>query len=222
MEEIYAVEIRQTDEGGNRTFRENLDACLAHSKWLEFGIDLLLGARVDKKMTYREEMFLPNELSENLKAYKNRSNGQSLLGATQVLLPDRKEKEGRSGYFQPVVVFSLFLLAIVLTGFWRPSLADKLAPYLYAIAGAVGLLLLFMWIGTSHYSTKMNWNLLWANPLYVLLVGSRGRKWSAYLLIAITTLSILLVAGWVLVPQQLNVAVMPVIGILLFFNVKKP
>jgi membrane protein CcdC involved in cytochrome C biogenesis len=37
-------------------------------------------------------------------------------------------------------------------------------------AGLIGLLLVFMWVGTDHQSTAKNLNLVWAFPLHLIFV----------------------------------------------------
>ena len=55
------------------TYRDELTRMVGDKRWMMFGIDLLLGARVDREITAREAEFLPDRLSENLALYANKS-----------------------------------------------------------------------------------------------------------------------------------------------------
>lgn len=47
------------------TWRSELRRCIADNKWLTFGIDLLLGDKVDEKISTYQQMFLPDRLAEH-------------------------------------------------------------------------------------------------------------------------------------------------------------
>lgn len=82
---------------------------------------------------------------------------------------------------------------------------------LFGAVGLLSLLLLFMWFGTNHFWTKANWNLLWANPLFLVLL-CRLRKNNR--VVAGIILACLLVTACLgctgVLPQQLNTAILPI------------
>lgn len=53
------------------TYRDELQRLVGDRRWMMFGIDLILGAKTDRKITVRESTFLPDRLSEVLTAYSN-------------------------------------------------------------------------------------------------------------------------------------------------------
>jgi cytochrome bd-type quinol oxidase subunit 2 len=80
-------------------------------------------------------------------------------------------------------------------------------------AGLIGLLLVFMWIGTDHQSTARNLNLVWAFPLQLVFVFKLNNlpSWlKAYAKIyAILVVLLLLVS--VILPGSINYALYPLI-----------
>lgn len=87
---------------------------------------------------------------------------------------------------------------------------------LFGLTAAVSLLLLFMWFCTDHYWTKANWNLLWANPLFLVLLlrlRKSNRAVAAVILLCLTAAMALGCTG--VLPQHYNAAVLP-ICVLLF------
>ena len=69
-----------------------------------------------------------------------------------------------------------------------------------------------MWVGTDHFVTHKNMNLLWANPLYILVIlnlylGKNGK----YLLFLLLTLNLTVLTGWKILPQEFHIAMIPLI-----------
>lgn len=176
--------------------------------WWRFGVDILLGARCDKPMTTEEYMYVPMEMMTQYDTTFNRS-GSHLSAPAEKLLDDSRETS--STVFSPSLCFMLlFLVVLILTIMakrrgWRLLWLDGI---LFSAAGLVSLLLLFLWFGSDHWCTKWNFNLLWANPLFPIMLF-RLRKGNRILSIILTccfaALILIWIAGW---PQILNSAAM--------------
>jgi len=74
------------------------------------------------------------------------------------------------------------------------------------------MLFVFMWVGTDHFVTHKNMNLLWANPLYILVIfnlcsGKNGK----YLLLFLLALNLTVLTGWKILPQEFHIAMIPFI-----------
>ena len=184
-------------------------------EWWTLGIDMLLGMTTDHVCNTSEAMFYPVAMME---LYNNAmlDSSEPLCTPTEKLLQDTREPLRRS--FPPLVVFALFFIAVSLLS-WKhlwPKWADRV---LFAIAGLVGCFLIFMWTGTEHYCTKWNLNILWASPFFLLIAIrlEKSPRWFLCLQAALLVLSLLIaVIGW---PQQFNVAVIPLILVLLLRSI---
>ncbi len=89
---------------------------------------------------------------------------------------------------------------------------------LFGLAGLIGLLLLFMQFFTEHYWTANNWNLLWCNPLYLVLLfrlRRDNRIVAGFILFCLLTALTLGCTG--VLPQHYNAAVLP-LCVLLFYR----
>lgn len=204
------------------TYRKHLRELLGDKYWLNFGIDLILGARVDRQITSQQEMFLPKYLELNLLEYTNIESGSSLLSQTaKEILPRSSEPSSQfvKRVFSPFSVFIvlLFLYLIILYYCTNKVRFHKIFSSLfYVILSIGGAILLFMWFGTNHIWTKVNWNLLWMNPLFLLLLFiGRGkiRQVLSAVLIAGVVLSLL---GGLIIPQEFNTAFYPIFILELF------
>jgi len=201
------------------TFRQLLDEYLNIQPWSNFGIDLILGLPADKKADFRNQMFLPDYLEENLS--KATLNGKPLLSAQKIVVPLTKPIQNKQ-VFTPLLVMCLLSLFYLLTTFFTSNntiqfLLDVLLFGTLTIAGCV---FLFMWLGTDHVSCYKNLNMLWANPLYVLLIPYAKIKNSKIIWWGVLILMILLILAFPVFPQQYHIAFLPVFFMIVFRCIK--
>lgn len=220
MESIDAVETTKDSLTGE-TFRQSIQTYLKGMGWLRLGIDVLFGQSVDKVMTYREQMFLPDILSKNLRPYRNIEKGEGVFLAAEQILPNRTTSKAGFSLFQPFIVFTLLLLGLIALDQWRPKGLKVFRTIIYSLLGIAGVFLVFMWFGTSHASTKVNWDILWVNPLYLLLLFPLIASFKRYLLIALIGMNAFVLLGWFFIPEALNVAILPLVGMGLFLTIKQ-
>ncbi len=199
------------DSTRNITFRQLLDEYLTNMPWSDFGIDLVLGLPADKRADFRNHMFLPDYLAAHL-AQATLDDGRPLLQPAQILQP-RTLSDTSHHLFTPMLLFVIVaLLAIAITLSKNKTLKNIFDWFVLFSCGLGGLLLAFMWFGTDHIATKWNWNILWLNPLCIMLLWGMWRE-ASWLRIAFATYAailwlLLLTWGWF--PQQFNMAVIPI------------
>ena len=198
------------------TFREHITVYLrkAHQDWSKLGIDLLLGAKMDRPASNTEAMFLPDNL---LTAFDNATaDGGPLVSAKRSLLA-MPSPATESYLFTPTVSFGLLLVLTtvlsVVKSRWAQRAVGVLDFILFFVTGLVGVLLLFMWFGTDHALCANNWNLLWALPSNAVAafgVHKRSGGWRRYFGI-VFWLTVLLLAAWAFLPQQMNNGFLPLV-----------
>ena len=202
------------------TFRNLIHVYLDRGgqQWSKLGIDMLLGNPMDKKVTNREAMFLPDYL---LMAFDSSElNGQTVVQEKKILLNYFESYKTKSG-ITPFIVFGvLFLLIAALSFFRRNSwnLFFKIFDFFFFImVGLIGVLILFMWFGTEHAMCKNNFNLLWALPTHLPIAFMLFNKkaWINSYFRFVFFYSLALLVAWFFLPQQFNTALLPVIGIIL-------
>jgi hypothetical protein len=202
------------------TFRNLLYTYLDNGgqHWSKFGIDLLLGSRLDKKVTNEQAMFLPDYL---MRGFENAQTlGRRLVGPTETILAMPSPIKGTS-LLQPMVVLSLTVVLLVVLSFIPNKRVQRIVRVfdflLFFILGLIGCLLIVMWTATDHALCRDNYNLLWALPTHTIaafFLWNRGRFIQYYLLGTIIIQAFLLV-GWVFLPQQFNLAFLPIILLVL-------
>ncbi len=200
--------------------RAYLKEYLVRKKWLAFGIDILLGRNVDKSLTTNEAIFLPNGLSQSLKNYRVIKTDKPLFGNQRIVVKNKKIAVESWSIFQPFYCFIL-LFVIVLFLLKNEAVATKIANFFYLFFGFGGLLLLFLWFGTRHDATQMNYNLLWLNPFYIILPFLKSSIFKKRFLKAIFLINSLFLLFWLVIPQTVHLAFIPLIGIILLVSVKE-
>ena len=160
------------------TYRDELTRLVGDRRWMMFGIDLILGARVDREITVRETAFLPDRLSEVLMNYSNTELDGTPLASAGSTLSSPAPEPGRwmdilSKASSPFTVFTL-LFVLYLVFYLRSGNKWKFmsicSTVLYIILGLGGVIICLMWFATNHVWTADNWNLLWMNPLFLIPV----------------------------------------------------
>lgn len=209
------------------TYRERLEELIGNKYWLKFGTDLILGARVDNLLDSQQEMFLPFILEKNLSEYNNLLSGESLLSDPVIILQKASEEKSffvksMSYIFSP---FSLFFILLLFYSLCVCFLRDKrrfhrmFSNIFYVVLGVAGLVLLFMWVGTNHIWTKANWNLLWMNPLFLLLPMFKSGSFKSILIKVLMVGPLAVLLGGIIIPQQFNIAFYPIVLLEIFVMV---
>ncbi len=208
------------EQSGKISFRNLIDPYIQHIPWTDLGIDLLMGLPTDKVATYKEQMFLPDLLARNLKLFpfKNK-RGEPLIGEEIVVLEGKTKNEINNQILTPFNCFLLLSILILLVSRFFGDLVflRYLDTFLLFFFGFIGLFITFMWWGTDHVTTKMNLNIIWANPVYFLLPFvlkylSFPLKRIIYILILASSLFFLITYPFL--PQGFNPAIIPLILIL--------
>jgi len=193
---------------------EYLDA--GRQPWSKLGIDLLLGVKLDRRVTNTEAMFLPDYL---LKGFDSaRLDGRPLVRAPETILKVDASPPANP-VFTPLVCFSLLLILVLilqLRGSNKVQKGLQVFDFLFFFSiGLAGAVLLFMWFGTDHYVCRNNYNLLWALPTHLVVaffVGSQRRWVSAYFKY-VSMLMIVLILAWFFLPQQMNPGFLPLLAL---------
>jgi hypothetical protein len=218
-----------------KTFRNLIDEFVLPLPWADFGIDLALGAVIDRPATELEKQFLPTYMEQAFANATILENGVSrpLVKQSRVLLEYPKENAQQS-LLNPSMVFWLLTLvfaALTLYGFKKGKLMKGLDVALFGSVGILGIVVAFLWFFTDHTATAWNWNILWAFPGHLVLVwglvARPNATWiSSYLLFAMGA-TVMTLLFWIFGLQSFSPALIPILLLLLlrsnflFYNRKK-
>ena len=137
---------------------------------------MLFGKDADQSPTFSESMFLPEVLMTGFQTAEIHSlnNQNRKLVLDKKLLIDKKEVEQKLSIFsiKPLTLtLILFIIGLLITiwDLFRNHHYKLFDSVLLISTGIGGLLVAYMMIFSSHPLVKSNLNILWLNPLNILL-----------------------------------------------------
>lgn len=169
------------------TYRSEAVRLASPAPWMWLGFDIGLGPFADTPLSRWEEAFVPMRLADSLREVRL-AGGRPLVAAEARLLPHRlpPEPAERARPWWPWLLAGVAIaLVLHVAGTRRPRALAAAALAFWMIAGLLGALLLFLWLGTAHRAAWANQNLLLLDPLCLLLLPgglrlARGRAAGAW------------------------------------------
>lgn len=186
------------------TYRSTIHEHLSRFSWERFGIDLVLGARVDQPIKGAALAYLPVYLKELLA--QSSFYGQPIVRETRLETPKAYELQEASFIYSPLLVVSLILFYAIVS-LWLGKTKQGYAFFdqlILLIMGSVGMLLTFLNFFAEHYATALNFSIFWANPLLIIALFFRSKT----LLQAVAMLSILIIPLALFGVQYFSVEIM--------------
>ncbi|WP_456377213.1 lipoprotein N-acyltransferase Lnb domain-containing protein [Lutibacter sp.] len=211
------VDFSNTHITSSKTHRDLIADYTKKHKWSKFGIDLALGSVIDKKATKDNYKFLPDYIYlafENA-TIKTPDNTKKLVKKSRTILKEKKV-ENTSTLFQPLLVFVIIALLIVIITY-KNYVSKKRSKWLdfilFLTTGLVGIVVLLLWFATAHTATYKNFNFLWAFAPNLItafyLLKSKLPKWVLYYNWVLVVLLGVLLVLWLLQIQVFNTALIP-------------
>lgn len=194
--------------GQRLTFRDIINRYLAGNPWERFGINILLGSKIDKPMSNAEIMFLPDYLRDGVAGAT--LNGKAFANKTvEIVAAQKNENEQSAGNLierNSVDLVLWGLLILLVAGIFVPQLrllGAFLSNFMLVMSALLGILILVMWFGTDHQTCANNYNLLWALPTNLMFVFKK--KQFRYAMIGI----ILILASLAMHLSQIQCLLLP-------------
>ena len=209
------INFYQSPKSNKFTFRETIHLYLESFPWLKLGIDLVLGKKIDKLVSNENLMFLPLNVEEIFDKSLVENNGsiKNLVKSKNTLIEsfENKNKLNNIGFYSWILLAITLLLII----FKLDKALGVWSSLNLFIIGLLGIVLVFMWIGTDHNATKMNFNLLWASPFHFILIfyliKESWNNFTYWYLILSLILIFTTILFWFTLTQEFNSFVKPII-----------
>ncbi len=209
------INFYQSPKSNKFTFRETIHLYLESFPWLKLGIDLVLGKKIDKLVSNENLMFLPLNVEEifDKSLVQNNESFKNLVISKNTLIEsfENKNKLNNIGFYSWILL-AITLLLIVFKLDKALGIWSSLNLF---IIGLLGIVLVFMWIGTDHNATKMNFNLLWASPFHFILIfcliKESWNNFTYWYLILSLILIFTTILFWFTLTQEFNSFVKPII-----------
>ncbi|MBK8370062.1 MAG: DUF4105 domain-containing protein [Saprospiraceae bacterium] len=189
---------------------------LTGQPWTKFGINLIMGSKVDRGINTYNSMFLPDYLSIELG--KINYNGKSLVLNEELFNLKKTSYKKQPFLLDPTFIFIVLAFVVLF------NTSSKLQVMIFILMGIIGLLVMSISVFSHHLELKNNFNLLWCNPLYlisaILLITKSHIKVQIYLSILLLSLIIITVIVWIAELQSFENGFLPIALILIIYNLR--
>lgn len=197
------------------TFRGDAVRLASPAWWMWLGFDIGLGPTADRPNSLWRDAFVPMRLADAL-ATARHADGRPLVRETVEVLPHRLAPEPPEAPrpWWPWLLAGLIAATAIYAAArrWPARVAAVALPF-WMLCGALGIVMLFLWLGTEHRFAWANRNLLLFPPLCLLLLPgawriARGRaagavfRWIAWLVALCAVIALFL--NWLPVVPQRN------------------
>jgi len=199
------------------TIRDLTDLYLQQQPWGDLGIDICLGLPMDKVASPYEYMFLPDYIESGFDhAFIKKDGTEIPIVKEKIIVYAQRDEDPMSRLPHPLYIFGFFALLTLLVSIRdlrRKKLMNWFDVALFAITGLIGLLLTFLWFFTDHKAAAKNFNLLWALPTHLVIIFFlfKNYNWVRVYFQIIFILSVTLLLIWKILPQELNLSLIPIV-----------
>jgi len=193
------------------SFRNLIHEKINENSWAALGIDLCLGAIIDKKINTRETFFLPENLMNYLDLFE-----ADIIKRNIIYSPESKisYQENLSSPLLVNLILSLIIVTVTIFNFKRNKWNKSLDILIFLISGSIGILIIFLWFFSNHFAGAQNFNLLWAFPFNFTLIfaiyKTKIPNWSIGYIKLLIILIILLFLHWITGVQKYNLTLLPI------------
>ena len=198
------------------SFRELIHGKINENSWAALGIDLCLGAIIDKKIKTRETFFLPENLMNYLDLYEGDIIKRNIIYRPESAI---SYQENIPSPLIINLILSLIIVAVTIFNFKRSKWNKSLDTLIFLISGSIGILIIYLWFFSNHFAGAQNFNFLWAFPLNFALIfaiyKNKTPNWSIGFIKLLIIMIILLFLHWSTGVQKYNLTLLPIFVALL-------
>ena len=198
------------------SYRELIHGKINENSWAALGIDLCLGAIIDKKIKTRETFFLPENLMNYLDLYEGDIIKKNIIYRPESAISYR---ENIPSPLLINLILSLIIVAVTIFNFKRNKWNKSLDTLIFLISGSIGVLIIYLWFFSNHFAGAQNFNFLWAFPFNFALIfaiyKSKIPNWSIGFIKLLIIMIILLFLHWSTGVQKYNLTLLPIFVALL-------
>lgn len=202
-----------------RSFRDMVSEYQKQYLWLNFGINLALGLPANKKVSFRDKMFLPFELQQCLTTTVIQTEGRlvPLLQNPETVIKADTPAVQSQKLLSPENIIAIFLVLMTVTMPFirRNKYIRAIDISVFSLFSLLACAMLFCNFFTNHQLTTMNINIIWLNPIIILcLVSLLMNKGGAIWFRVVFSVSALFLFVLIIIPHEFPRAALPLCFIL--------
>lgn len=200
------------------TFRSLIHENLNRNSWGSLGIDVALGSVIDRYATPEQHMFLPMNIYTFFENATTENGKNPLIKGSKVLYEASPKDTTSTFLLSPLFVFGVIALLIIFItykDYKKQKRTKVLDIILFTVTGLAGIMILLLWFATDHQTTQNNYNLLWANPLNLIILfqlfKNKMSNWFNKYVKFLLILLCLLIFHWITGVQVFAIGLIPLL-----------
>ena len=162
-------------------------------------------------------MFLPKYINVFFESAKIRTT-ESLVKNSSIIFQGKDIKSSSNFLVSPLMVIGILgviILYITYRDYTNNARSKWLDVVLFGVTGMFGIVILLLWFATDHSATAQNYNVLWAVPLNIFVIGQLFKKqvknwFKSYLKFLIIMLC-LMTLHWLIGVQVFSIGLIPLL-----------
>ncbi len=215
---IYSDDMTDTNTG--KSFRDIIHQYTKGHQWARFGIDFCIGSKADEPINRRLMMFVPfyvKDFFSKAVIQDVHKIKRPLVSREEKIITQNKLRVADSDVYPTPLQTSLLLFilitAITVYGIRHKKVFWGLDLILFLSAGVAGSILTFLVMLSEHPAVSPNYLLFIFHPLHLLCLPwvikqVKKKRRSVYLMLNSITLTLFMLLWW-LIPQKIDLAILP-------------
>lgn len=160
------------------TYRDIIHNFVDYGSLVGMGIDIVIGSKADKLIGTRESISFPIYTMQAMEqCYINRDSSEvpivkattKIVDAQNYNFVDNAKTYNINYYINLIIPLLIISLLTIYYFKYHNHFIPILTPILLILSGILGLLIMFLWIFSSHPLVNNNFNILWLNPLNIII-----------------------------------------------------
>ncbi len=172
--DVKGLDISAFQAKTDKTFRDCLHECMGKTSWAAQGIDLVLGAKTDERVSAYDKAYLPMYLDSLF------IDAGVIVSSKEIVKKDFSVEETDNANSASVwIVFGLFLVisAYILIRERKSGVYyTKASILIFILPILLSILLWYTWLYSLHSVLNNNLNVLWASVLYLPQIICMNKK----------------------------------------------
>lgn len=209
-------------EPNGGSYWEYLDKHLTLVPWIGVGIHIILGEKGNKKVNSFDASFLPENFMQCLKDTK--IGGENIVDKAYPILQYEHRPAEKKYYEYPFWILFLVVIINILLSIRFKMYFRITSIFILLISGIIGVVISYLGLFTSHPMTFLNADIIWANPLnmimvYFLIIGKYPKcvvkYFNIYMIINLIGLVL-----WLILSPSTHLALLPILLMMIFISNK--
>lgn len=189
------------------TYRDIINKYVPIGSPLNTGINLIIGSQADKNITTKESVAFPMYTMDALNHTHYITHDDStkpIVLAQEVMhrASNEKQKTNNLVFYSWIAIPLILALLCITYTFKKKRYLPYFSQLILFVSGLIGIIISYLWFFSHHPLVNDNMNLLWCNPLNIILailLFIRKKSTIRTIKVILSTLSLLLCIAFLII-----------------------